>query len=82
MRGEVPALKSRLDLIVFDDKYKALCIIEVKAKKRIREKERKYKQITKYETLFNLPIIMCLNMSQVDQTIEKVEEICQPLKNQ
>ena len=80
VKGEVKAIKSRLDLVIFNDDRKAICIIEIKALKKIRLNRRKYKQTTKYENLFNLPVVICLNMSQVNQTIERVDEICQARK--
>ena len=75
VRGEVKAYKSRLDVVVYDDNYKARVIIEVKARKRIRAKVRKYKQVIKYEELFGLPVIVCLNQQKVTETINQVKGI-------
>ncbi|MCK5611747.1 type I restriction enzyme HsdR N-terminal domain-containing protein [Candidatus Pacearchaeota archaeon] len=75
VRGEVKALRSRLDIVVYNDNNKAVCIIEVKARARVRKKPRQYKQVMKYEELFGLPVIICLNRSQVRDTINQVRRI-------
>jgi hypothetical protein len=75
VRGEVKAKKSRLDIVVFDDNNTARCIIEVKSRKRERKLTRKYKRVIKYEELFNLPVIVCTNSSQIEQTLKRVEDI-------
>ena len=75
VRGEVKAHKSRLDLVVYDKDDKPQCIIEVKARARLRKQPRKYKQIIKYEELFGLPIIICLNKTQVSDTINEVRKV-------
>ena len=71
VRGEVKAKNSRLDLVVYDKDDNPKCIIEVKARARLRKQPRQYKQIIKYEELFGLPIIICLNKDQINETIEK-----------
>ena len=75
VRGEVKAYKSRLDLVVYSKDNKAKCIIEVKARARLRKTYRKYKQVTKYETLFKMPVIVCHNRSEVGKSLDKVREI-------
>lgn len=75
VRGEVKAHKSRLDLVVFDEQKKAQCIIEVKSRVKQRKNPRKYKQIIKYEELFKLPVIICLNQTQVQDTVNEVKRI-------
>ena len=73
VRGEVKAYKSRLDLVIFNDTNKALCVIEVKANQR--PKQRKYKRVTKYEDLFNLPVLVCMHKTQIQDTINQVKGI-------
>ncbi len=75
VRGEVKAYKSRLDLVVYGRDNKAKCIIEVKARARLRKTYRKYKQVTKYETLFKLPVVVCHNRTKVGESLDKVREI-------
>lgn len=75
VRGEVKAKSSRLDLVVFDKNDGARCIIEVKSRERVRKKPRKYRRVQKYEELFNLPVIVCMNGSQIEQTVKEVEKI-------
>lgn len=80
VRGGVRATKSKLDIVVYDKHRGAICIVDVRARKEIRGATRKYKQISKYEDLFKLPVVVCLNYSQINQTIERVELICLRVK--
>ncbi|MCK5611718.1 type I restriction enzyme HsdR N-terminal domain-containing protein [Candidatus Pacearchaeota archaeon] len=75
VRGEVKAYKSRLDIVVYDEQKKAVCIIEVKSRKRIRTRTKKYKQVQKYEELFNLPVLVCVSKSQIQDTLNQVRRI-------
>jgi hypothetical protein len=75
VKGEVKAKNSRLDIVVFDDNNTAKCIIEVKSRERVRKTPRKYRRVEKYEELFNLPVIVCMNASQVESTVKQVEDI-------
>lgn len=75
VKGEVKAYRSRLDIVVYDKQFNAKVIIEVKARKRIRQNYRKYKQVDKYEKLFNLPVIVCHDRSKVGKTLNEVRRI-------
>lgn len=75
VRGEVKAKQSRLDIVVFNEQNKAVCIIEVKSQKKERATQRKYKRVQKYEDLFKLPVLTCLNRKQINETVNKVKEI-------
>ena len=75
VKGEVKAKYSRLDIVVFDNLNNARIIIEVKSRLRPRATIRKYKRVQKYEELFNLPVLVCINHDQIDETIKKVKEL-------
>lgn len=75
VRGEVKAYKSRLDLVVYNKNNQAKVIIEVKSRARLRKTYRKYKQVTKYENLFKLPVVVCHNRAKVGETLNKVREL-------
>ena len=79
VRGEVKAYKSRLDLVIFNDDNKAICIIEVKSNQR--PKQRKYKRVTKYEELFHLPVLICMHKSQINDTISQIKGIINDSSN-
>ena len=75
VRGEVKAYRSRLDIVVYNKQNKAKCIVEVKSRKKVRERITKYKQVQKYEGLFKLPVIVCVHPSQIQDTINQVKRI-------
>lgn len=75
VKGEVKAYKSRLDIVVYDKSKNPKCIIEVKARGKIRKVYRKYKQVEKYEKLFNLPVVVCHNRAKVGETLTEVRKI-------
>ena len=75
VRGEVKAKFSRLHIVVFNNNNIAKCIIEVKSRKRERAAPRKYKRVQKYEELFRLPVITCINRTQINDTINQVKGI-------
>lgn len=75
VRGEVKAKQSRLDIVVFNEQKKAVCIVEVKSQKKERTTQRKYKRVAKYEELFKLPVLTCLNRNQITEIVNEVKGI-------
>jgi len=78
--NKLKRVKSRFDLVVFDNK-KAVCIIEVKKDIPIRNKQLKgakhhqsYRQIEKYAK-YEAELVFCIGERSINKTIEKVEEI-------
>ena len=76
VRGEVKAYKSRLDIVVFDDDNQAILIIETKSWSR-KKKRTETKQLKKYKRLFDIPVLVCGRLSQINETVEKVINIYQ-----
>lgn len=75
VKAEVKAYRSRLDIVVYDNKKNAQVIIEVKSRQKVRKIYRKYKQVTKYENLFNLPVVVCHDSESIAATLKQVREI-------
>jgi hypothetical protein len=81
VRGHVYCDNNRLDLVVFDKKNIAKCIIEVKNWKpeEIKRKSNNLKtkpQCQKYKKFF-LPLLYCVHSNCIDATINRVTEILQ-----
>lgn len=82
-RLQVKAEKSRLDIVIFKGKV-AICIIECKDWSPSYIRNRKYRlahntrQITKYKTLFQIPVFLCGCL----QAIEPVSKLAQSVYEQ
>jgi hypothetical protein len=72
VRGELHQKPCRFDLVVFDGK-KAVCIIEVK-KWVLKKEPTKTKQFKKYSN-YGLPVIYCVNMEDVPNTLDRVKQV-------